>query len=130
MCPSSRQPKLPTLHPSVQVLTTSSAPHRYGPLVEAAKLRIGAQQERDELGTLAVFYKTAAELYMLAQDYTGGEHLCNEALRCFNKVHDFDCSGLIEGCEMLLNIAKSNKPKQAASPAKTAPSAGAGPSSA
>ena len=87
-------------------------------------------QTRDELGTLAVFYKTAAELYMLAQDYTGGEHLCNEALRCFHKVHDFDCSGLIEGCEMLLNIAKSNKPKQAATPDKTAPSSGAGPSSA
>ena len=111
-------------------LTTSPSPHRYVPLVEAAKLRIGAQQERDELGTLAVFYKTAAELYMLAQDYTGGEHLCNEALRCFHKVHDFDCSGLIEGCEMLLNIAKSNKPKQAATPDKTAPSSGAGPSSA
>ncbi|KOO27827.1 tetratricopeptide tpr_1 repeat-containing protein [Chrysochromulina tobinii] len=103
---------------------------QYVPLVEAAKLRIGAQQERDELGTLAVFYKTAAELYMLAQDYTGGEHLCNEALRCFHKVRDFDCSGLIEGCEMLLNIAKSNKPKQAATPDKTAPSSGAGPSSA
>ncbi len=40
---------------------------QYVPLVEAAKLRIGPQHERDELGTLAVFYKTAAELYMLAQ---------------------------------------------------------------
>ena len=27
------------------------------------------------------------------------------------QVRDFDCSGLIEGCDMLLSIAKSNKPK-------------------
>ena len=29
--------------------------------------------------------------------------------RCLKKVADFDCSSLIEGCEMLLNIAASNQ---------------------
>jgi len=84
---------------------------QYVPLVELARQRLTPQHETDELGTLAVFFKTSAEMYMLAQDYAGGEALCNEALRCFHKVRDFDCSGLIEGCDMLLSIAKSNKPK-------------------
>ena len=81
------------------------------PLVEAARRRITAEHERHELGTLAVFYKTAAEMLMLAQDYVTGEALCDEALRCFRLVDDFDCSGLIEGCQMLQQIAASNKPR-------------------
>ena len=93
-------------------------------MVEAARRRIGAQHEANELGTLAVFYKTAAELYMLAQDYAGGEDLCHEALRCFRKVSDFDCSSLIEGCETLLSIAQANKPKQLKAAAAGASGAG------
>ena len=103
---------------------------RYVPLVEAARQRLTPQHERDELGTLAVFYKTAAELYMLAQDYAGGEDLCNEALRCFHQIRDFDCSSLIEGCDMLLSIAQSNKAKQTPNAtAAGASNSAAGPSS-
>ena len=43
------------------------------PLVALARKRITAEHERDELGTLAVFYKTAGELCCLAQDYAQGE---------------------------------------------------------
>ena len=83
----------------------------YMSLVQLAKQRITPQHERDELGTLAVWYKTVGEMAMLAQDYPTGEGLLNDALRCFKKVQDFDCTSLIEGCEMLLQIAESNKPK-------------------
>lgn len=102
------------------------------PLVEAARRRCGAEHERAELGTLAVFYKTAAEIVMLAQDYARAKALLNEALRLFAKarrdrdlhsisasctrdgghfsiqVPDFDCSSLVEGCEALLQIADAN----------------------
>lgn len=81
---------------------------QYLPLVALARERITAQHERDDAGTLAVFYKTAGELYMLAQDYEQGEKLVHEALRLFYVVQNFDCSKLIEGCKMLLSIAAPN----------------------
>ena len=46
---------------------------QYLPLVQQARKRIGPMHEVKELGTLAVFHKTAGELHMLAQDYEGGE---------------------------------------------------------
>ena len=52
------------------------------------------------------------EIHLLAQDYAGGEHILREAVRCLNKVDDFDCSGLIGGCEELLKIAVANQKKQ------------------
>jgi hypothetical protein len=61
----------------------------------------------------AVLYKTLAEIHLLAQDYVGGEAVLHEAMRCFKLVKDFDCTSLIEGCQMLLGIAEANKPKQA-----------------
>ena len=39
-----------------------------------------------------------------------------EALRLFHKINDFDCTTLIEGCDMLLGIAQANKPKPPAAP--------------
>lgn len=99
---------------------------QYIPLVQDARKRLGPKHEREELGTLAVFYKTVGEMFMLAQDYVGGEVLINEALRCFRKIKDFDCTGLIEGCDMLLGIAHSNVPKQkpATSGKSAAPASG------
>lgn len=78
--------------------------------------RVTAALERDELGTLAVFYKTAGELCCLAQDYAQGEELLDEALRLLRKVDDFDCSGLIEGCEQMVMIARSNRAQPAEAP--------------
>lgn len=40
---------------------------KYLPLVKQARARITKEHERDDVGTLAVFYKTAGELCMLAQ---------------------------------------------------------------
>ena len=82
---------------------------QYLPLIAACRKRITPAHERDELGTLAVLYKTVGEIQLLAQDYKGGESVLNDAVRCLKKVADFDCSSLIEGCEMLLNIAASNQ---------------------
>jgi len=90
---------------------------QYLPLIAAARKRIKPEHERDETGTLAVLYKTLAEIHMLAQDYSGGEEVLREAMRCFRLVKDFDCASLIEGCEMLLGIAESNKPKATPAPA-------------
>ena len=106
---------------------------QYIPLINACRQRIKPLHERDELGTLAVLYKTVGEIHLLAQDYKGGEVVLNEAVRCLKKVSDFDCASLIEGCEMLLNIAMSNQ--KAGIPSKDyahgkAPAASAGPSSA
>jgi len=86
---------------------------QYLPLIAAARKRITPQHEREETGTLAVLYKTLAEIHLLAQDYVGGEAVLHEAMRCFKLVKDFDCTSLIEGCQMLLGIAEANKPKQA-----------------
>jgi len=81
---------------------------QYLPLIALARERITAQHERDDTGTLAVFYKTAGEMYMLAQDYVQGEKLMLEALKLLHDLKSFDCQSLIEGCEMLLSIAESN----------------------
>ena len=81
----------------------------YLPLIAATRSRIRPQHERDELGTLAVLYKTVGEIHLLAQDYKGGEDVLHEAVRCFKRVKDFDCQSLIEGCEMLLGIAATNQ---------------------
>jgi len=87
---------------------------RYLPLVAQARKRITPAHEKDDIGTLAVFYKAAGELCMLAQDYVLGEELLNESLRLLRIVPNFDCSGLIQGCEMLLGIAESNNPQNKA----------------
>ena len=94
---------------------------QYLPLIAATRKRLTPAHERDELGTLAVLYKTVGEIHLLAQDYAGGEDVLHEAVRCFKRVKDFDCQSLIEGCEMLLNIAQSNMQKSAA--ASTSPAA-------
>jgi len=98
---------------------------QYTPLIKAALARIQPRHEKDELGTLAVFYKTVGEIYMLAQDYTAGKTLINDALRCFHKIQDFDCSSLIEGCTMLLGVADANMPKAAVGAGGAGPSGGA-----
>ena len=98
----------------------------YLPLIAATRARITPEHEKNELGTLAVLYKTVGEIHLLAQDYPGGEAVLREAMRCFGKVQDFDCASLIEGCEMLINIAQSNAPKP---PAAAASSSAAGSSS-
>lgn len=69
---------------------------KYLPLVAAARARITPKHEKEDVGTLAVFYKTSGEICMLAQDYAQGEELLNEALRLFDLVPNFDCSGLIQ----------------------------------
>ena len=58
----------------------------YVPLVVLARKRITKQHEEEDVGTLAVFYKTAGELCCLAQDYAQGEELLCEALRLLRKV--------------------------------------------
>ena len=97
----------------------------YLPLIAATRARITPEHEKTELGTLAVLYKTVGEIHLLAQDYAGGEAVLREAMRCFGKVHDFDCASLIEGCEMLINIAQSNAPRQPAASAAAASSSAA-----
>ena len=97
---------------------------QYLPLIAAARRRITHKHEREEIGTLAVLYKTVGEIHLLAQDYVGGEGVLKEAVRCLKLVHDFDCASLIEGCEMLLNIAASNKPKPPAAAGASSSSAG------
>ncbi len=85
---------------------------QYLPLIAASRERITAQHERGDTGTLAVFYKTAGEMYMLAQDYAQGEKMVREALRLLREITNFDCQSLIEGCEVLLSIAESNHSSQ------------------
>ena len=83
----------------------------YVPLVRAARARLSAAHERDELGTLAVFYKTAGEVCCLGQAYDLGEDLLDEALRLLAKVDNFDVSSLVDGCNSLLSIARANNPR-------------------
>ena len=66
---------------------------QYLPSIAAARKRITRQHEVDELGTLAVFYKTVGEIHMLAQDYIGGELVIKEAMHCFRKVPDHSVNG-------------------------------------
>ena len=80
----------------------------YMPLVSMARNRLRPEHERDELGTLAVWYKTVGEIAMLAQNYKIGEELLSEAVRLFGLVSDFDCTSLVDGCKMLLGIAQTN----------------------
>ena len=109
-----------------------SAYAQYLPLVAQARARLAAADgahARDDLGTLAVFCKTAGELCMLAQDYVQGEALLREALAHFARVPNFDCTGLIEGCNTLLQIAEANNPKRP-SPARGGGGGGGGTSGA
>ena len=94
----------------------------YMALIRLARARLRPEHERDELGTLAVWYKTVGEIAMLAQDYAEGEELLREALRLFELVRDFDCASLVEGCKMLLGIAQTNKRPKA--PAMSSAAAG------
>ena len=43
---------------------------RYVPLVRAAVARVTEAHEKEDVGTLAVLYKSAGELCMLAQEAT------------------------------------------------------------
>ena len=85
----------------------------YMAMVRDARKRLTAEHERNELGTLAVWFKTVGEMAMLAQDYRYGEELIGEALRLLRKIDNFDCQSLIDGCVALLGIAESNKYKAA-----------------
>ena len=118
-----RQERAPAHANNLATLQTLYAP--YLPLIAAARRRIRKEHERDELGTLAVLYKTVGEIQLLAQDYAGGEAVLHEAVRCFKRVKDFDCQGLIESCEALLGIAASNQQKAAKPPAAPAAAAAA-----
>jgi len=88
-------------------LEAAFAPHV--PLVRAARARLTRDHEAAEPGTVAVFFKTAGELALLAQDYAFGAELLHEALRTFALVQGFDCSSLVEGCHSLLRIADANR---------------------
>eukprot|EP00965_Chrysotila_dentata_P159866 5281146-Pleurochrysis_carterae.AAC.1 len=46
---------------------------QYLPLVHAARSRLTEAHERDDVGTLAVFFKTAGEVCLLAQEYDEGK---------------------------------------------------------
>ena len=83
----------------------------YLPLIAAARGRLTAAHEKDELGTLAVFYKTTGEICCLAQAYEDGEELLEESLRLLAKVDNFDVSSLVDGCNSLLSIAQANNPR-------------------
>ena len=121
-----RQARAPTQKHGSHLEALKTAYAQYLPLVAQARARIAAangQHERDDLGTLAVFCKTAGELCMLAQDYLLGEELLREALAHFERVPNFDCAGLIEGCNTLLQIAEANNPRRSgAGPSGTGPS--------
>ena len=90
-------------------LRSTYAPHL--PLIAAARGRLTAAHEKDELGTLAVFYKTTGEICCLAQAYEDGEELLEESLRLLAKVDNFDVSSLVDGCNSLLSIAQANNPR-------------------
>jgi hypothetical protein len=90
------QAKLSSTQHGSHLAALNATYSRYLPLVAAARARITPKHEKEDIGTLAVFYKTAGELCMLAQDYAQGEELLHEALRMFNNVPNFDCSGLIQ----------------------------------
>mmetsp|Transcript_14143 Transcript_14143/g.23533 ORF Transcript_14143/g.23533 Transcript_14143/m.23533 type:complete len:512 (+) Transcript_14143:124-1659(+) len=107
-----RHAQLPASQHGSHLAALNATYSQYLPLVAQARARITEQHERDDIGTLAVFYKTAGELCMLAQEYMQGEELLHEALRLFDKVPNFDCRSLIEGCNMLLSIAESNNPQR------------------
>ena len=75
-------------------------------LAHAADARITSlpTSESTDVGTLAVFYKTAGEVCMLAQDAETGKHFLRTALDHFHRVQGFDCSSLINGCNELLQM--------------------------
>jgi tetratricopeptide (TPR) repeat protein len=103
---TSRQAHLASLEASFSV---------YLPVIREACARVAPIHASCDPGTLAVFYKTAGELAMLAQDYQLGSDVLREALRFFAMVRGFDCSSLVEGCHSLLSIAGNNQVASSAS---------------
>ena len=84
------------------------------PLMQSADVRIKALARSDEgisdIGTTAVFYKTAGEAALMAQDYDRGRAYLRTAIDYFDKVRGFDCGSLKSGCRELLRIAEMNSP--------------------
>jgi len=68
-----RHSRLPASQHGSHLAALNATYSQYLPLVEYARGRITPQHEKDDIGTLAVFYKTAGELCMLAQEYQQGE---------------------------------------------------------
>eukprot|EP00286_Rhodomonas_abbreviata_P021916 CAMPEP_0181307184 /NCGR_PEP_ID=MMETSP1101-20121128/10732_1 /TAXON_ID=46948 /ORGANISM="Rhodomonas abbreviata, Strain Caron Lab Isolate" /LENGTH=439 /DNA_ID=CAMNT_0023413359 /DNA_START=114 /DNA_END=1433 /DNA_ORIENTATION=+ len=53
---------------------------------------------KSEKGTIAVIFKTAAELLMLAGEYGRSRPYLQRALKLLEAIKDFDCSVLIQSC--------------------------------
>lgn len=79
------------------------------------------EQHTDD-GTVAVFYKTAGELLMLAGLYTEAVGLLDRAGKMLKEIKDFDCSSLIESVEYMSVFAKG---QLKTAPATAAPVAAA-----
>lgn len=98
----------------------------YLPVIREACARVAPSHTTSDPGTLAVFYKTAGELAMLAQDYQLGADVLREALRFFDMVRGFDCASLVEGCHSLLSIAAANQTEASAISEKSSRGGGGG----
>eukprot|EP00967_Tisochrysis_lutea_P063072 scaffold81223_cov35-Tisochrysis_lutea.AAC.3 len=103
-----RETSKPAASRQTHLASLEAAFSSYLPSIRQACERITPDHAKNDPGTLAVFYKTAGELAMLAQDYQLGGSLVREAIRVFAMVEGFDCSSLVDGCHALLAIADAN----------------------
>jgi len=80
-----------------------------GPIQEACDRvdQLEMVQKHTDDGTVAVFYKTAGELLMLAGEYQKSIELLNRAGEMLRQIEDFDCTSLIESVDYMSTFAKS-----------------------
>lgn len=63
-----------------------------------------AEQQIPRDGNAAVFFKVAAEISMLAGDYTVAQPFLTDAIELFEQVTEVDCRNLIRECQGLLSF--------------------------
>mmetsp|Transcript_3796 Transcript_3796/g.5982 ORF Transcript_3796/g.5982 Transcript_3796/m.5982 type:complete len:422 (-) Transcript_3796:322-1587(-) len=87
---------------------------RYAAPIHRAKERIEElnldSDPKSEKGTVAVIFKTAGELFMLAGMYAEAKPYILRALSLLEGIPDFDCSVLIQSCNSSLNFLRAESP--------------------
>ncbi|EKX32396.1 hypothetical protein GUITHDRAFT_121447 [Guillardia theta CCMP2712] len=92
---------------NIGIAALNSKCRRYVPVIERCDVRIcelkldqatPVAPFKADLGTIAVIYKTAGELVMLAGLYEQAKPLLRKALSLLERIPDFDCSVLIQSC--------------------------------
>eukprot|EP00960_Hanusia_phi_P056347 763236-Hanusia_phi.AAC.6 len=92
---------------NIGIAALNSKCKKYVPIIKQCDARICALKlDQDtplppfkaDVGTVAVIYKTAGELVMLAGLYGEAKPLLRKALTLLERIPDFDCSVLIQSC--------------------------------